>query len=59
MTGYVPCPRDCHKDCPHNTAASGCPRIVYEDRIVVMENALAKLEWDKAHAEFASVEVTR
>lgn len=42
MTGHVPCPRNCHKDCPHNTAASGCPRILYEDRIVELENALAK-----------------
>lgn len=42
MTGYVPCPRDCHEGCPHNTAASGCPRILYEDRISELENALAK-----------------
>lgn len=53
MTAYVPCPRDCHKDCLYNTAASGCPRILYEDRIVVLENALAE-----ADAKLAELEVT-
>lgn len=42
MTGYVPCPRNCHERCLYNTAASGCPRILYEDRIVVLENMLAE-----------------
>ena len=53
MSAYVPCPRDCHERCLYNTAASGCPRILYEDRIVVLENALAE-----ADAKLAELEVT-
>lgn len=44
---YIPCPRNCHERCLYHTAGGGCPRILYEDRIVVLENALAEAETER------------